>query len=198
VGINSYVIGRSLLLVEKAFLRTQNVAPNYIPLNTSTPLHNLSDTSYPLPTTNQQQPPKMMSQAAMQAEKAVGHGDNATTIQDVTNPANNPAWADKSGEKMMALAWMGKNSVEMVEVPKPALIEDRDVILKITGSTVCGSDLHLLHGSVVELQKGDILGHEFCGVIDSVGKGITKFKPGYVHLMSLAVPVTNSRPDSVL
>ncbi|KAH4415991.1 hypothetical protein HBH92_066790 [Parastagonospora nodorum] len=120
----------------------------------------------------------MMSQAAMQAEKAIGHGDNATTAQDVTNPANNPEWANKSGEKMKALAWMGKNSVEVVEVPKPAIIEDRDVILKITGSTVCGSDLHLLHGSVVELQKGDILGHEFCGVVDEVGKGVTKFKKG--------------------
>ncbi|KAF2033037.1 GroES-like protein [Setomelanomma holmii] len=120
----------------------------------------------------------MMSQAAMQVEKAVGHDDNAVTAQDVTNPANNPAWADKSGEKMKALAWMGKNSVEIVEVPKPAIIEDRDVILKITGSTVCGSDLHLLHGSVVELQKGDILGHEFCGVVDSVGSAVTKFKPG--------------------
>jgi len=120
----------------------------------------------------------MMSQAAYQAEKAVGHGDNATTIQDVTNPGNKAEWADPSGEKMKALAWMGKNSVEIIEVPKPAIIEDRDVILKITGSTVCGSDLHLLHGTVVELEKGDILGHEFCGVIDSVGKGITKFKPG--------------------
>jgi len=119
-----------------------------------------------------------MSQAAYQAEKAVGHGDNATTIQDVTNPGNKAEWADPSGEKMKALAWMGKNSVEIIEVPKPAIIEDRDVILKITGSTVCGSDLHLLHGTVVELEKGDILGHEFCGVIDSVGKGITKFKPG--------------------
>jgi D-arabinose 1-dehydrogenase-like Zn-dependent alcohol dehydrogenase len=122
----------------------------------------------------------MMSQAAMQAEKAVGHGDNATTIQDVTNPANNPDWADKSGEKMKALAWMGKNDVQIVEVPKPAIIEPRDVILKITGSTVCGSDLHLLHGSVVEMQKGDILGHEFCGVVDSVGDQVTRFKPGYV------------------
>lgn len=122
----------------------------------------------------------MMSQAAMQAEKAIGHGDNATTAQDVTNPANNEAWANRSGEKMRALAWMGKNSVEMVEVPKPAVIEDRDVIVKVTGSTVCGSDLHLLHGTVVELQKGDILGHEFCGVVDEVGAGVTKFKKGCV------------------
>jgi hypothetical protein len=123
----------------------------------------------------------MLSQAAYKAEQAIGHGEHATTIQDVTNPGNNPDWADPSGEKMKALAWMGKNKVEIIEVPKPAIIEPRDVILKITGSTVCGSDLHLLHGSVVELEKGDILGHEFCGVVDSVGSEITKFKPGCVR-----------------
>lgn len=108
----------------------------------------------------------------------MGHGEHGTTAQDVTNPGNKPEWADPSGEKMKALAWMGKNKVEVIEVPKPAVIEPRDVILKITGSTVCGSDLHLLHGAVVELEKGDILGHEFCGVVDSVGSEITKFKPG--------------------
>lgn len=58
------------------------------------------------------------------------------------------------------------------------MIEDRDVILKVTGSTVCGSDLHLLHGSVVELQKGDILGHEFCGIVEETGSAITKWKKG--------------------
>lgn len=48
----------------------------------------------------------------------------------------------------------------------------------MTGSAVCGSDLHLLHGSIVELQKGDILGHEFCGVVESVGPDITGLKRG--------------------
>jgi threonine dehydrogenase-like Zn-dependent dehydrogenase len=52
------------------------------------------------------------------------------------------------------------------------------VILKVTGSTVCGSDLHLMHATIVGLQKGDILGHEFCGVVESVGPGITTVKPG--------------------
>ena len=116
----------------------------------------------------------------MQVEKAVGHGGEATTAQNVTNPGNKQEWADPSGEKMKALAWMGKNKVEMIECPKPKVIEPRDVIVKVTGSTVCGSDLHLLHGSVVELQKGDILGHEFCGVVDEVGSGVTKFQKGYV------------------
>ena len=65
-----------------------------------------------------------------------------------------------------------------VETPKPKIIEDRDVILKVTGSTICGSDLHLYHGAVVELQKGDILGHEFCGRVDSMGPGVKGLKEG--------------------
>lgn len=65
-----------------------------------------------------------------------------------------------------------------VECPKPKIIEDRDVILKITGSTVCGSDLHLVHGSVVEMEKGDILGHEFCGVVDDMGSAVKGLQKG--------------------
>jgi len=117
------------------------------------------------------------SQAAYAAEKAIGHDDNAVTQQDITNTSKDAAFGDSS-EKMLALAWMGKNKVEMVEIPKPKIVEDKDVILKVTGSTVCGSDMHLLHGVVVELEKGDILGHEFCGVVDEVGKGVTKVKKG--------------------
>jgi threonine dehydrogenase-like Zn-dependent dehydrogenase len=52
------------------------------------------------------------------------------------------------------------------------------VILKVTGSTVCGSDLHLLHGTVIEMEKGDILGHEFCGVVESKGPGVTGLEIG--------------------
>lgn len=118
-----------------------------------------------------------LSSAAAKLEEKIGHGDNATTIQDVTNPDRDPAYAS-SADKMKALVWQGKNKVEVVEVSKPAIIEDTDVILKITGSTVCGSDLHLLHGSVVEMQTGDILGHEFCGVVDEVGSKISKVKKG--------------------
>jgi threonine dehydrogenase-like Zn-dependent dehydrogenase len=117
------------------------------------------------------------SQAAYKAEQAIGHGDNAITAQDVTNPAFREG-AGSSTETMKALAWMGKNKVEVIDAPKPKVIEPRDVILKVTGSTVCGSDLHLLHGTVVEMQKGDILGHEFCGIVDEVGSAVTKFKKG--------------------
>lgn len=120
-----------------------------------------------------------LSQAAGFVEKLIGHTGDAVTEQNYTNPANNPGkYADPSGEKMKALVWNGKNSVKVIETFKPAKIEDGDVIVKVTGSTVCGSDLHLLHGVIIELQKGDILGHEFCGVVDSVGPSVSKVRPG--------------------
>lgn len=73
---------------------------------------------------------------------------------------------------------MGKNDVQIVEAHKPKVVDPTDVVLKVTGSTVCGSDLHLLHGALIEMQKGDILGHEFMGVVESVGSGISKVKVG--------------------
>lgn len=70
------------------------------------------------------------------------------------------------------------NIPNAVETPKPKVMEARDVILKVTGSTICGSDLHLYHGAVVELQKGDILGHEFCGKVESMGSAVKGLKEG--------------------
>lgn len=67
---------------------------------------------------------------------------------------------------------------QIVDCPKPKVIEDIDVILKVTGSTVCGYNLHLLHSSIVELQKGDILGHEFCGIVDELGSALKNLKKG--------------------
>jgi hypothetical protein len=137
-----------------------------------------------------------LSQAAALVEKVIGHGSNANTEQDITNPARDRTkYADPSGETMKALVWMGKNDVQvrkyshssssrriltwkLDDVPKPRVVEPRDVILKVTGSTVCGSDLHLLHGSVVQMEKGDILGHEFCGVVESMGEGVTNLQKG--------------------
>lgn len=118
-----------------------------------------------------------LTQAANLIEKVIGHGSNAITAQDVTNPARDRAKYGHPTETMQALVWQAKNKVEVVTVPRPIVVENRDVILKVTGSTVCGSDLHLLHGSVIQLQKGDILGHEFCGTVHEMGsevKGLAK------------------------
>lgn len=61
---------------------------------------------------------------------------------------------------------------------KPKILDPDDVIIRVTGSTICGSDLHLYHGVVPQMKKGDILGHEFCGKVESVGPGIRKLQPG--------------------
>ncbi|KAI9651652.1 MAG: hypothetical protein M1831_000555 [Alyxoria varia] len=119
-----------------------------------------------------------VAQAANLVEKAIGHGDNATIVQDVSNPAKDRSKFGHPTETMKALCWMGKNKVQIQETPKPVVVQDRDVVIKTTGSTVCGSDLHLLHGAVVQMEKGDILGHEFCGVVESVGSGVTNLQPG--------------------
>ena len=119
------------------------------------------------------------TQAANLVEKVLGHGDNADIVQDVTNPGKDrEKYADPSGEMMKALTWQGKNTVDVLEVPKPRVVQDRDVVLKVTGSTICGSDLHLFHGAVVQLEKGDILGHEFCGKVESMGPAVKGLKEG--------------------
>lgn len=68
--------------------------------------------------------------------------------------------------------------MDAVETSKPVIIDDHDAIVKITGSTVCGSDVHILHGQIVQTEKGDILGHEFCGIVESVGPAVQNVKPG--------------------
>ncbi len=86
----------------------------------------------------------------------------------------------EGGGTMKALTWQGPDSVKVMEVGIPTITQPNDVVLKVTGSTICGSDLHLYHGEIVALQKGDILGHEFMGVVDEVGPGVKKLQKGDV------------------
>ena len=65
------------------------------------------------------------------------------------------------GETMKALAWFGNSDVRMVDAPIPDITDPKDVVIKVTGTTICGSDLHLYHSEMLGMQKGDILGHEF-------------------------------------
>ncbi|KAI4593403.1 hypothetical protein KJ359_009293 [Pestalotiopsis sp. 9143b] len=123
------------------------------------------------------------SQAAYGVEKLVGHDDSSIIQQDV---ADYQQTGDASST-MKALVWLGKNKVEVQDVPRPRILEDGDVILKVTGSTVCGSDLHLLHGAVIQMNKGDILGHEFCGIVDEVGPAVTKCRRGRRYVASFQI-----------
>ncbi|WP_199441928.1 zinc-dependent alcohol dehydrogenase [Umezawaea beigongshangensis] len=79
---------------------------------------------------------------------------------------------------MKALTWHGKRDVRVDDVPDPVIKDPTDVIVRITSSGICGSDLHLYEVLGPFLDQGDILGHEPMGVVQEVGPGVTQLKPG--------------------
>jgi threonine dehydrogenase-like Zn-dependent dehydrogenase len=79
---------------------------------------------------------------------------------------------------MKAVCWMGTSKVETLEVADPILLNPHDAILKVTRTAICGSDLHLYDGFIPTMEAGDILGHEFMGIVEEVGKGVTNLKRG--------------------
>jgi threonine dehydrogenase-like Zn-dependent dehydrogenase len=79
---------------------------------------------------------------------------------------------------MKATCWMGRNTVEVEDVPDPQILNERDAIVRITSTAICGSDLHLYDGYVPTMRRGDILGHEFMGEVVELGKGVKNLKTG--------------------
>jgi alcohol dehydrogenase len=78
---------------------------------------------------------------------------------------------------MRALTFHGEKDVRMADVPKPSIEGSRDVLVRVTLSAVCGSDLHILHGHT-PMNDGAVLGHEFVGVVEDIGPEVRRFKPG--------------------
>ena len=85
---------------------------------------------------------------------------------------------------MKALVYLGPGAKAIEERTKPELQSPGDAIVQITRTTICGTDLHILKGDVATCAPGRILGHEGVGVIDSVGAGVTAFRPGDRVLIS--------------
>jgi alcohol dehydrogenase len=85
---------------------------------------------------------------------------------------------------MKAFVYLGPGKKALEERPKPDLAAPTDAIVKITKTTICGTDLHILKGDVPTCQPGRILGHEGVGVIEKVGAAVTTFKLGDRVLIS--------------
>ena len=79
---------------------------------------------------------------------------------------------------MRANVWSGRNTVQVENVPDPKILNERDAIVRITSTAICGSDLHLYDGYVPTMKRGDILGHEFMGEIVETGRGVTSLEVG--------------------
>lgn len=77
---------------------------------------------------------------------------------------------------MKALVYRGPGKINLEDKPKPEIQQPTDCIVKITKTTICGTDLHILKGDVPTVEAGRTLGHEGIGIIESVGNGVTRFK----------------------
>jgi threonine dehydrogenase-like Zn-dependent dehydrogenase len=84
----------------------------------------------------------------------------------------------QKGTPVKAVVYYGKQDVRVVDVRKPRLKSPRDAIIKVAATAICGSDLHLYDHAVVGMRRGDIMGHEFMGTVEQVGKEVTHVAVG--------------------
>lgn len=86
--------------------------------------------------------------------------------------------APSADATMQALVYVGPGRREWATRPRPRLLQPTDAIVRITTSTICGTDLHILKGDVPTVEAGRILGHEGVGIIEEAGSAVTNFAPG--------------------
>jgi S-(hydroxymethyl)glutathione dehydrogenase/alcohol dehydrogenase len=79
---------------------------------------------------------------------------------------------------MKAVTYQGIKNIVVKEVPDPKIQKADDAIIRLTSTAICGSDLHLIHGMVPNMQENYVMGHEPMGVVEEVGPGVTNLKKG--------------------
>ncbi|WP_116204416.1 zinc-dependent alcohol dehydrogenase [Amycolatopsis circi] len=79
---------------------------------------------------------------------------------------------------MKAVVWHGTGDIRLDQVPDPKILEPSDAIVRITRSAICGTDLHLVRGTMPGMVEGTVLGHEAVGVVEEVGPAVRGFSPG--------------------
>lgn len=79
---------------------------------------------------------------------------------------------------MKALTYTAPGRFELNEKPRPEIIDPKDAVVKVTLSSICSSDLHILHGAVPQAEVGITVGHELVGIVETVGSAVSKIKPG--------------------
>jgi threonine dehydrogenase-like Zn-dependent dehydrogenase len=79
---------------------------------------------------------------------------------------------------MKALTYHGSKDVRVETMADPVIEQDDDVVLRVTATAICGSDLHIYRGKIPDMKSGDILGHEFMGIVEDVGAGVTRLQKG--------------------
>jgi len=92
-------------------------------------------------------------------------------LYPLPKPKHHPTLTSKS------LEWQGNMTVKLVERPRPMITEPKDALIRVTTTTICGSDLHMYHNQV-HMEKGDVLGHECMGIVEEIGPDVKNIKKG--------------------
>ncbi len=79
---------------------------------------------------------------------------------------------------MKAVIWNGTHDVRVERVRDPEIVNPHDAIVRVTATAICGSDLHLYNGFMPTMKAGDILGHEFMGIVEEVGSEVRRVRQG--------------------
>jgi alcohol dehydrogenase len=130
-----------------------------------------------------QNPPKASRREATAApaqrtKTTAGATDQSLLLVKSNQPAGT------SGRTMKALVYLGPGKKQLQDMPKPALREATDAVVRITKTTICGTDLHILKGDLPTVASGRILGHEGIGIVDAAGAGVSRFRVGERVLIS--------------
>jgi threonine dehydrogenase-like Zn-dependent dehydrogenase len=79
---------------------------------------------------------------------------------------------------MKAVVFHGVGDVRVEDVPRPRIQDAQDAIVRVTASAICGTDLHMVRGTISGMKPGTVLGHEGIGVVEEIGAGVRNFRPG--------------------
>src|SRR5436853_2016259 len=79
---------------------------------------------------------------------------------------------------MKALVFHAVGDIRLDEVAEPKIEKPNDAIVRLTASAICGTDLHMIRGTMAGMKPGTILGHEGVGIVEEVGSAVRNFKPG--------------------
>jgi alcohol dehydrogenase len=118
-------------------------------------------------------------------KRAIYIAFNPVAPDDQQNGRHHASRPTRQGHQpMKALVYTGPSEKSIEDRPKPSIAAPTDAIVRMTKTTICGTDLHILKGDLPSCQPGRILGHEGVGFVDSVGPAVTVFKPGDHVLIS--------------
>ena len=95
---------------------------------------------------------------------------------------------------MKAVIWNGPKDIRVETVRDPEIVNPRDAIIRVTATAICGSDLHLYNGLMPMMRPGDILGHEFMGIVEEVGPSVTNLREGDRVVVPFTISCGNCEP----